>query len=190
MIIINEFKIIDNGSKLSIKLETDSSYFIESILIWDMYNFKDYSLATDLSYKIEGDNNIEEFEVDASELDLQIFKDIYFIEVRSTAPIEQCPSCLIPALGITYDLSEYYTCLINFLNSKFNDCLTCEKNEYIDIIININLLIDSIKNCIEVGYYLQAISFIEQLKKICSLKKCTNCKKAICTTCNNFIQIS
>ncbi len=56
-IVINNFSIIENGSKLAIDIETTVGYNITSILLWDMNSFKDYSLATNLSYKIELSTN-------------------------------------------------------------------------------------------------------------------------------------
>lgn len=190
-ITINDFTIVNNGDELSIKLTTNVGHTFTSILLWDMYSFKDYSLAKDISYKIEASSEIEEFVVTAEELEIQKFEDLYFIEVKSTAPTEECPDCLIPALGITYNLSPYYQCLLdNFIDLEISNCNNCNNIDNKNLVLTISLLIESIEKSIQIGFYMNAISHIEKLKKLCLLKGCTNCNQSICNSCGNFNQIS
>ena len=136
-ITINNFSIIDNGSKLAIDVETD----------------------------------------------------IYFIEVESDAPTEECPTCLLPALGITYNLLPYYACMLDYLlKSEITDCSTCNNLTTKNSVVTINLLIDSVEKSIELGFYLQAISSINKLKKLCELKQCKTCKQVECNSCGKFNQ--
>ena len=188
-IIINNFSIIDNGSKLAIDVETDLGYNITSILLWNMDSFKDYSLATNLGYKLENINNKEIFIVSATELGILKFEDIYFIEVESDAPTKECPTCLLPALGITYNLLPYYACMLDYLlKSEITDCSTCNNLTTKNSVVTINLLIDSVEKSIELGFYLQAISSINKLKKLCELKQCKTCKQVECNSCGKFNQ--
>jgi len=188
-ITINNFSIIDNGSKLAIDVETDLGYNITSILLWDMNSFKDYSLSTNLHYKVENVNNKEVFIVSATELGILKFEDIYFIEVESDAPTEECPTCLLPALGITYNLLPYYACMLEYLlKSEITDCSTCNNLTNKNLVVTINLLIDSIEKSIELGFYLQAIASINKLKKLCELKQCKTCKQVECNSCGKFNQ--
>jgi hypothetical protein len=189
MITINNFSIIDNGDKLAIDVETTEGFNITSILLWNMDTFKDYSLAINLGYKLEQVNNKEIFIVSATELGILKFEDIYFIEIESNAPSEECYNCLIPALGITYNLLPYYECMLNnLINSEINNCKNCENFTNKDLLITINLLIDSVKKSIELGFYLQAIANVNKLKKLCSLNQCTNCGNLICKSCSQFNQ--
>jgi hypothetical protein len=188
-ITINNFSIINNGSQLAIDVETDLGFSITSILLWNMDSFKDYSLATNLGYKLENVNNREVFIVTATELGILKFEDIYFIEIESDAPTEECSTCLMPALGITYNLLPYYACMLDYLlKSEITDCSTCNDLTTKNLVVTINLLIDSVQKSIELGFYLQAIANVNKLKKLCQLKQCTNCKEVTCNSCGQFNQ--
>lgn len=188
-IIINNFSIIENGSKLAINIETMVGYNITSILLWNMNSFKDYSLATNLGYKIENVNNKEVFILTATELGILKFEDIYFLEIESDAPTETCSNCLLPALGITYNLLPYYSCMLDYLlKSEITDCATCNNLTTKNLIVTISLLIDSIKKSIELGFYLQAIANINKLKKLCQLSQCKSCNQVQCNSCGQFNQ--
>jgi len=189
-IVINNFSIIENGSKLAIDIETTVGYNITSILLWDMNSFKDYSLATNLSYKIEAINNKEVFIVTATELGILKFEDIYFIEIESDAPSEECPECLIPALGITYNLNEYYNCLLDkIIKLQIKDCEKCNDIQSKNNVLMVGLLIDSIENSIKLGFYMEAIEHIKKLKQLCKANNCTTCKQVSCKSCGKFQQI-
>jgi len=188
-ILINNFSIIENGSKLAIDIETTIGYNITSILLWDMNSFKDYSLATNLSYKIEAINNKEVFIVTATELGILKFEDIYFLEIESDAPSPTCSNCLLPALGITYNLLPYYACMLDYLlKSEITDCSTCNNLTTKNLIVTISLLIDSVKKSIELGFYLQAIANVNKLKRLCELSQCKSCNQVQCNSCGQFNQ--
>jgi hypothetical protein len=190
-ITINNFEIINSGQQLAIDVETGIGYNITSILLWNIDTFKDYTLATSLNYKLEQINNREIFIVEANELGILEFKDIYFIEIEGNEPDEECSTCLIPALGITYNILPYYQCMLNYLlKAEITDCVTCNDMKSKNLLITINLLIDSIEKSLDLGYYLQAIDNIKRLKKLCSLQECTNCKNVICNSCSKFKQLN
>jgi len=188
---INNFEIINDGLQLVINVETADLFTISSILLWDINTFKNYAKAINLDYKLDGGSNVESFIVNASELEIAKFEDIYFIEIKDNAPTEDCPECIYPALGITYNLLTYYECLLNFLlKSEINDCLNCNDLSSKNTLITINLLIDSIEKSIDLGYYVQAIATINKLKKLCSLQSCNECGSVTCTSCSKFKQIA
>jgi len=190
MITINDLSIIENGTKLSIDVETTVGYFITSILLWDMNSFKDYTLSTSLNYKLEQVNNKEIIIVTAEELGITSFEDIWFIEVESDAPAEECSTCQDPALGITYNLYQYYKCsLAEFLKVQEESCLNCKMDLNKNLIMDINLLIESVITSIELGFYSDAISSVNKLKKLCALNsQCAECKQVECSTCSQFKQ--
>lgn len=190
MIKINNFQIINNGSQLAIDVETNVGSLITSILLWNDKTFKDESLAISLDYKLEQINNKEVFIVNATEIPISNFTDIYFIEVTSNFVDEDdCSTCTYPGLGIAYNLLPYYICMLNYiLENKNSNCSDCNNNYKNDMVITTNLLIDSIEKAIEVGYYSQAIEMLSKLQKICSIKNCKNCKTITCTSCSKFKQ--
>jgi len=192
MIAINNFSIIDNGSKLSIDVETDVGFIITKIRIWDMDSFKDYALAHDLTSKLEQINNKEVLIITADELEITAFTDIWFMEVESNAPVGTCSTCQNPALAITYNLYPYYACSLNeFLRVKNEDCSGCKTTINKGLITSINLLIESVIFNIELGFYSDAIEDVHRLQKLCSLSdSCVNCGTVECTTCGTFKQFN
>jgi len=189
-ILINNFEILNNGTQLAIDVETDLTYNISSILVWSMDSFKDYTLAIDLTPILEQVNNKEVLIINAADYNVEIFEDIVFMEVESTfVDIDECAECQSPALGITYNLSRYYNCLMEYL-LKFNsdECLTCNDSPSTKMVTTINMLIDTVLKSLEVGYYVQAITMIAKLKKLCGLNNCKNCPTIECASCNSFIQ--
>ena len=186
---INDFSIIDNNTKLKIDLVTNLTYNITSVLLWKMNDFKDYTKSISLNYKLVQTNNIESIIVTNTELQISSFEDIWFIEVKSNEPLEQCPECLIPALGICYNLQSYYKCLLNeLLSAEISECDNCNNLSLKSLVITLSLLIDSIEKSIDLGFYNQAILNIEKLKKLCSIKECDSCKKIECLICSKFNQ--
>jgi len=189
---INNFEIVNNGEQIAIDVETGLTYEITSILLWQMDDFKDYSKAKNLTYKLQNINNKEVILVTAAELNISSFNDIYFIEIESDEPTdEECSSCQTPALGITYNLLPYYQCILNYFfegNDKNNECKSCNSVNAKPEVITISLLIQMVENALEVGYYLQAVDMVNKLKKLCSIKNCTNCKPVECSSCSKFKQ--
>lgn len=190
MININNLEIINNGSEIAIDVETNEGYFISSIILWTMDNFKNPSLSIDLSSYIEGINNQEVLIIPINDIGLNKLEDLIFVEFESTYTTpEVCSTCQNPALGITYNLSKYYQCLMTYLSDlSLNTCTNCDNKDSKNLVISINLMIDMIYKSLDIGYYDQAIEIINKLKKLCSLRQCDNCPSIECSNCNNFIQ--
>lgn len=193
MITINNFEIINQASQLAIDVQTEPGFKITSVLVWTMDNFKDYSLAKDFTSRLEQVNNREVLIVTAGDLNVRTIEDLVFVEIESDYVDEDaddcCEECDQPAIGIAYDMSKYYRCLMSFLlDMEQNDCATCKDNKGKDITVTVNLMIDTISKAIDSGFYLQAIDMITNLKKICDLKNCKNCEPIICKSCNQFKQ--
>ena len=189
-IIINNFEIINGGQSIAIDVETNIGFTITSILLWESDNFKDYATAKNLTPYLEQISNVEILIIDAIDLGISRFTDILFIEIESDfIDVDECANCLSPALGITYNLSEYYNCLMNaILEMVANECLSCENKPSNKLVMMINMLIDSIERAVEVGYYSQAIQMIKKLKKLCSINQCNNCPTITCSDCSKFKQ--
>ena len=151
---INNFEIISDGQQLAMDVETVEGSIITSIQLWNIHTFKDYSLSINLTYKLEQINNKEVFIIDAKEVNVYSFTDIWFVEIQSNyAGTEGCTNCQNPALGITYNLQPYYKCMLNYLleSEKSIDCNST--NVYSNnTTITVNLLIDSIEKSLSIGY--------------------------------------
>lgn len=206
MIIINNFEIQNNGQNLALNVQTETGFTITSVLLWNMNNFKDYTRAINLDYKLEQTSNIESFVVTAEELSINKFEDIWFVEIQSnnqnlsSGPFNSIfnfvfnsgntnITTLEPALGITYNLSPYYKCLLNkFFEHQKNPCVNCNDSFIDEFVLSIGLTLDVIERSIEEGYYLQSIELIKKLKKFCSITKCDNCETVECSSCSKFKQ--
>ena len=190
MIVINNLEIQDNGQTLAVDVQTEIGSTITSAMLWNMTTFKDYSRAINLDYKLEQLTNQEVFEVTAEELQISSFDDIWFIEFQSDyIPEDNCGEFLDPALGITYNLSPYYKCLLNrFFEHQKNPCVNCNEPFIDELVLSIGLTLDIVERSIEEGYYLQAIELIKKLKKFCSITKCNNCETVECLSCSKFKQ--
>lgn len=190
MIVINNLEIQDNGQTLAVDVQTEIGSTITSAMLWNMTTFKDYSRAINLDYKLEQSTNQEVFEVTAEELQISSFDDIWFIEFQSDyIPEDNCGEFLDPALGITYNLSPYYKCLLNrFFEHQKNPCVNCNEPFIDELVLSIGLTLDIVERSIEEGYYLQAIELIKKLKKFCSITKCNNCETVECSSCSKFKQ--
>ena len=190
MIVINNLEIQDNGQTLAVDVQTETGSTITSAMLWNMTTFKDYSRAINLDYKLEQLTNQEVFEVTAEELQISSFDDIWFIEFQSDyIPEDNCGEFLDPALGITYNLSPYYKCLLNrFFEHQKDPCVNCNEPFIDELVLSIGLTLDIVERSIEEGYYLQAIELIKKLKKFCSITKCNNCETVECSSCSKFKQ--
>lgn len=190
MIVINNLEIQDNGQTLAVDVQTEIGSTITSAMLWNITTFKDYSRAINLDYKLEQLTNREVFEVTAEELQISSFDDIWFIEFQSDyIPEDNCGEFLDPALGITYNLSPYYKCLLNrFFEHQKNPCVNCNEPFIDELVLSIGLTLDIVERSIEEGYYLQAIELIKKLKKFCSITKCNNCETIECSSCSKFKQ--
>lgn len=190
MITINNFEIQNNGQNIIIDVETNVGYTITSVLLWKMNDFKDYTKAINLDYKLEQLDNTESITVTAEELELTAFEDVYFVEIQSDYDVVECNEELIPALGITYNLTPYYQCLLNkFLSIKIDECKNCNESMVNNIVITLTLMLDMVEKGIEEGYYMQVIDLINKLKKLCSLDNCSNCYNTECSTCSKYKQL-
>lgn len=191
MITINNFEIQNNGSELAIDVQTETGSLITSILLWYVDDFKDYTKAYNLDYKLTQLSNQESFIVTAEELEISSFEDIWFIEIQSDyIPEDNCGEFLDPALGITYNLHPYYVCLLNrFFEFNKNPCIDCSHSLIDNLVLSIGLTIDILEKAIEEGYYTQAIDLLKKLKKFCNIKKCNNCNTVECNTCSKFKQL-
>jgi len=187
-ITLNNFKIVNSGTQLKINVETDLTYNIASISFWQMNDFKNPASAISLDSYLLQSSNVEDLTINATDIGLVKFEDICFIEITSTfLDVDECGDLLSPAIGITYDLSTYYTCVLSYLLEIPLDCSTCNNWNINQMVITINMLIDSAIKAIDIGYYTEAISMVNKLKKLCSLN--TTNTNIECASCNNFIQI-
>lgn len=189
-IVIDNLEIITNGTQLAIEVHTNLTYKITSILAWTMPNYKDYSLAIDLTPYLLKVNEKETLIINASDVGLTIFEDIIYIEVESDyIDVPGCQDCQSPATGITYNLTPYYYCLLSFLlELEITNCVDCDKNKSNQMVITINMLIDSVIKALQIGYYTQAYQMVTKLKKLCSLTPCTDCIPINCSTCSGYLQ--
>lgn len=191
MITINNFAIISNGTQLTIDVSTNPGSVIKSVLLWSMDKYKDYDEAFNISSLLEQVNENEVLIINAVDVGINQFNDIWFTEIESTYIAEDdCQGCDAPALGITYNLLPYYECMLDsLLKNGLNDCFNCNGKIEQDFAITLNLLIDTTIKSLDLGYYVQAIDLVKKLQKLCATSNCTECKPINCESCSQFKQI-
>lgn len=193
MIQINTASITENGTKLNINIETGVGFTIINALLWTADTFKDYTKAKSLTFKLEQLDNTEDFVVTPEELGMTSFKEILFLEFESDDPVNDCCECPDKALAVVTNMDQYYRCMTEYI-LKSDLCTgnlfsreVCDDNP-VNKAITINLLIDAMVQCLELGQFIEAIDILKRLRKICD--KCTNCKSSTkastCTSCNTF----
>jgi hypothetical protein len=182
MIIINNFKIINNGTQIQLDMSSDVGSTFTSLNLWTTSTYKNLSLAKNLTSLLIASDNTENIIISAAAAGVTKFEDLIFIEVNTNLLNSTVTS-------ITYELSTYYNCLLkHMLELSISDCINCDKENDDQLVITINLLLDMVVKTITVGYVSQAIDAITKLKKLCSLVACKGCPTLTCSTCNNFIQ--
>jgi len=198
MITVNEVNLSNNGDTLYINVSTGVGYNITSIKLWNQDNFKNYETAKDLSYKLEQVNNNEIINYTATEVGYSNFSGIYFLEIETNQPSEdECSDCSNSLNIVLTNLAQYYKCMTELIlksevcNNNLFSREVCDDNK-INEAISVNLFIDAVNQCLELGQFSEAIILFNNLKKLCS--KCTNCKTlssdnrtVACTTCNQYI---
>lgn len=195
MIILNDLSINNDNNKIFVNVQTSITFNITSVILWTDKTFKDYNQAKDLSFKLQQINNKEVFSIDASEIGLQDFSGIYFLEFQTNAPNEECSNCPNPLLGIVYNLTAHYNCITNLL-LKLDNCINCNhsfiNNPDSEKAMTIDLIIKSIDYSLQIGNYNDAILMLPKLDKLCKSIDC--CKKLLynggniksnCLNCNN-----
>lgn len=185
MVIIQNLEIQNNGEQLDIVIESNINEPITSLLLWTTEGFKNYGEAYDLRYKLNG-TSYNTITVTTDELEIERFEDLIFIEVLDS---DESPGLefLNPALGIAYNLNPYRICLLEQIfkqESSNQSCNTCPPI-VTDNILGLSLLIDSIEDAIDLGYYTQAIDTLNKVKKLCDIRKCKGCLKVKCKTCGS-----
>lgn len=170
MVIINNFEIID-GNKIAINVETTPGNFIDSILLWSMYDFKDYNLAVDLSSYLQKNNNKEVLIIKASDINIDLDKELIFMEATSDDVVNTCCN---NAVGVTYDLSNFYRCMLDHIFKDLSNQSGCcgGSDKVKDTTINVDLMLTLVEKSLELGLYTQAIDIIEKIRKICKSYDC------------------
>lgn len=182
MIIINNFKIINNGTQVQLDMTSDTGSTFASLNLWTTSTYKNLSLAKNLTSLLNGTTNYESIVISAAAAGVTKFEDLIFIETESSVADSKITS-------ITYELSTYYNCLLkHMLDLSVTDCINCNKENDDQLVITINLLLDMVIKTLTVGYVSQAIDAIAKLKRLCTLVACKGCPTLTCSTCNNFIQ--
>tara|TARA_R110002050_G_scaffold267498_1_gene409192 strand:+ start:16660 stop:17298 length:639 start_codon:yes stop_codon:yes gene_type:complete len=191
MIYVNIFNITPDQKTIQVSVETTVGYNISSLKLWDNSTYKDTTLAVDLSSKLQQINNKEVFLIYAEDIpDLTEFSGIYFLEIESTAPSEECSTCVTPTLAVTASFANLQNCILNdILNLSicdgdiFSDA-SCNGNTGITI-INKNLLLEALCTALTAGYYEEAIEIYNSLLKLCKIDpNCPNCNT--CDACDNI----
>lgn len=191
MIYVNFFNIRQDQQAIQVSVETSEGFNITSAKLWTQNTYKDYFKAIDLSYKLEQVNNKEAFLITPSDISQTgLLTGIYFLEIESNSPSQECSSCSNPMLAVTANFNPIKECMLNKIlelsvcdGDIFTDS-SCNSNNGMSI-ININLLLEALCTALTFGYYNEAMDLYNTLSKLCNVQSnCTECNK--CNACDDI----
>ncbi len=180
MIYINNLSINNDKSQLSVDVETNLGANITKVLLWNENTFKDYSQAIDISFKLEQVNNKEIFILDVTEISINSFEGIYFLEFTSNYDDgDACVTCQNVVIGIAANLNSINSYLLDKI-LELEKCPTCPNENNYNEMINIQLTSKGINLALTVGYYEEAIFLYRKLKKLIGPKlDCRSCRNLV-----------
>lgn len=166
MITINSITISSDKKTMSISVDAGSGNLMTSVNLWTESTFKDLTLATDFSSKLAGNVQTETFTILSSDLGLEVFNGLYFLEFENDNDET--------ALKALYELTEYDKCVLDKTLQYLYD--TDCSNEFQKEILDIDIFITSVKNSIHLLLFDKAIELMETLKAMCAAN-CETCPK-------------
>jgi hypothetical protein len=189
MITINTLHISTDRKTLTINITTDNNSVFQTVNLWTEDTYKDSIKALDFSSKLDGNTNTENFTITSTEVGVDVFDGLYFIEFGDNANLLQ--------ISAVAELTTYKKCLLDTtltLLSSNLDILKGEgcNNSDFNKLIYVHTILNSLQSSIISGYYGEAIDLINTLKKFC--KSCPDCPNlnsilSISTLNNNIILI-
>lgn len=192
---INDFTIQEGNQSIYIDVEANEDCLVTDIFLWRGEDYKNWNKAISLHPFLENVNNTEKIIVTAEDLEIiGGFNGIWIIEAYTDCePEDPCEANCKVAVGVTYDITKYYNCLIQYLldSDIISDCQTCPKSKNENILETILLIFNSIKPLMDTCLYQEASVLINKLEKLCNFKKCHNCEQVVsgCTSCKGFTQL-
>lgn len=184
MVSINVLKLDEFATKINVNVSTTPGNNITQVLLWDSTTFKDYSQAIDLSNLLDGTTEVEDFAIHASQIGVEKFSGLYFIEFTSNEVIvpNDCENNMNTALGVVANLIQYHECVLDKIMNievkgckqielRNNECSECSEN-----LLFINALLQSLYTSIKFGFYEEAIRIAQNLDELCE----------ICHTCPDY----
>lgn len=171
MAYINTFKITNNATQLEVALTANAGETFNQVLLWTEETFKDYSQAINFSSKLSGVGEEESFIITAAEIEETVLDGIYFIEVTDTSiPGSSCESCQNTALGVATDFARFSYCITEYLCGMDINCADSRLLKA----ITMKMYIDGLRNSLQLGNFITAIKFWNNLDRACS-NSCTTC---------------
>lgn len=142
---------------------------VSSLRLWTDITYKDYSLAIDLSSKLNG-SSTQNIIITLSDLSLSYFDGVYFVEAEDPDEV---------SIEVTADLTRYKECILTKVLqiAQCDDCLKVINTS----IINSQVLLRSLEVAIDEGFIDEIMLTVEALNKFCS----NNCKT--CGEYNNVL---
>lgn len=190
---LNEFTIVDGAQSIYIDVETVPNYFITEIYLWKGEDYKNWDKAISLGAFLENINNKEKLMITSDSLGIDSFNGIWVVEAFTNyVSTDPCEGDCQVAKGVTYDLTKYYNCVIQYLldSELISDCTNCPKGKNDNILEMVLLTFNSVKPLIDTCLYNEAALLLKKLEKLCNIKKCHNCDEIIvgCTSCKGSKQ--
>lgn len=173
MIIVNIFRISNDGSTLNISVSTAEGETFTSFRLWSEDTYKSESQALDLTSLLDGTTNKEVLQLSIDDISPIDFDGFIFAEFKSsgTAPSE-CDTCSNEVVAVALNLSKYQEILLNMVLNLS----VCRIPDF-DNIINLDVLIEQICTSLKCGYYTEAITLYKTVQRLYSDEiECETCQ--------------
>lgn len=151
-----------SADRTQMNLTITDAATVSGLKLWTDLNYKDYSLAIDLSAKLTGATT-ENITITLADLAISYFDGIYYVEAEDPDEI---------AIEVTADLTRYKECILNkvIINAQCNSCLKVIDGS----IENAHILLSSLTVAVNEGFIDEILLLVEALNKFCS-NGCKSC---------------
>jgi hypothetical protein len=157
---ITSFKISSDKSKMNLTII--DAVDVVSLRLWDHTTYKEFSDLIDLSDKLTG-SSTENIEITPSDLGVNHFDGIYFIEAEDTTET---------SLEFTFELTKYKECAtVKAVKVDPDDNCGSSSNKSF---MNVVALYNSLELALEIRHINKILTLIETLDKYCT-NKCQTC---------------
>lgn len=118
MIKIENLRINSLSSEIAVKVFTSTGETISKVLFYTNETYGDSTKAVDLTSLLSQTSEIEDFVITLSDVNLEAFAGVFFLEFTSTNNIvEACDSTPMLETGVVSNLTKYHLCILDLIKS-------------------------------------------------------------------------
>ena len=178
--VVHQLEINATGLGITANVSANLGNKVAKILAWNQETFQDEAKAIDLSFLINGVNEVEITTISASDLGVSKITGIWIIEFisdKATNP-GRVPAFIIEpsALGIVADLVAYHECVLDkALSMSISNCGASSKKgcTKLENLLLLSTLLESLGDAILFGLFPEAVQIAKNIEELCEI--CASC---------------